>query len=318
MVSEVDSASVYNDLKGLHELKTSARHKDSNALEKVAKQFESLFIQMVMKSMRAANETFSEDDMFNSEDGKFYQEMYDQQLSVSLGQGKGIGLADVLVKQLSPQAPVNKPNYQLEMPAKKMVETLNEVAKAPEAFVAPTVTTIKTEEVAAVPKKQKAPVFASPVDFVKAVWPGAIASAKKLGVDPKMLVAQAALETGWGKSIIQSHDGSSTHNLFNIKADKHQKDGHVAIPTIEYSNGVAVRRQENFKKYDSLSDSFSDYVGLLTQNDRYAKAINQASNPKHYIRSLQEGGYATDPNYADKVYKIYQSDVLHQALANIR
>ena len=147
--------------------------------------------------------------------------------------------------------------------------------------------------------------FTNSADFVKAVMPYAQQVGAQLGVDPSLLVAQAALETGWGRSIIRNADGTSTHNLFNIKAHR-AWDGPVAtVSTKEYQGGAARMERAQFRSYDSFGASFRDYVDFLHANPRYRTALTQTQNPEAFARSLQAAGYATDPSYADKVMRIY-------------
>ncbi len=157
--------------------------------------------------------------------------------------------------------------------------------------------------------------FASAEDFVAAVMPHARRVGTELGVDPRLLVAQAALETGWGQSIIRNGDGSSSHNLFNIKAHS-SWDGPVAsVRTREFIRGSETMVRAEFRSYDSFADSFRDYVDFLRSNPRYRTALTQTHDPEAFARSLQTAGYATDPSYADKIMSIYSTERLAGALA---
>jgi flagellar protein FlgJ len=160
--------------------------------------------------------------------------------------------------------------------------------------------------------------LSSPEGFVQSVWPHAQQAARELGVDPKVLVAQAALETGWGQSIMQHADGSSSHNLFGIKASSGWQGRQVTVPTLEYSNGIAVRTRASFRSYGSFADSFSDYVDFLKSNPRYSQALAQAGDPQRFASALQNAGYATDPAYARKISAIVNGDTLHGALAPVQ
>jgi len=154
------------------------------------------------------------------------------------------------------------------------------------------------------------PMFDSPETFVQQVLPLAEKAAKALGVDPRVLVAQAALETGWGKSIIRDGDGQSSNNLFNIKADGRWNGDSVSVGTIEYRNGLPQPEKASFRAYASLEESLQDYVSFLQDNPRYEKALEQAGNPVAYLQALQRAGYATDPNYADKIDSIFRGNTL--------
>lgn len=150
-------------------------------------------------------------------------------------------------------------------------------------------------------------------DFVKSIWPYAQQASKLIGLDPKILVAQAALETGWGKMIAKNAEGSS-NNLFNIKAKGYQAEQSITIKTTEYIADMPIKMTASFKKYASVEHSFNDYVSLIKDDDRYKTALSNANDPKRYIDSLQQAGYATDPNYGNKILSIYHGDELRGAL----
>jgi flagellar protein FlgJ len=154
-----------------------------------------------------------------------------------------------------------------------------------------------------------------PVSFVRALAPHAQAAAEKLGVSVRALLAQAALETGWGKHLPSRGDGSSSFNLFGIKAGGNWQGDKVSVPTLEYEGGVAVRRRDNFRAYQDPSQSFADYARLLTDNPRYAQALGQGENIAGFAHALSRGGYATDPSYASKLTAIANSPQMREALA---
>jgi flagellar protein FlgJ len=145
--------------------------------------------------------------------------------------------------------------------------------------------------------------FSSPGEFVAAMLPMAEQAAQRLGVDPNYLVAQAALETGWGKHMQRGNDGNSSYNLFGIKSHG-WKGASASAQTSEFVNGRFVRQTDSFRKYDSFAQSFNDYVSFLQQNPRYEKALQAAGNAESYVRELQRAGYATDPDYAAKISRI--------------
>ena len=150
--------------------------------------------------------------------------------------------------------------------------------------------------------------FNSPEEFTHHILPYAEKAAKELGVSPLVLVSQAALETGWGKAVTQHKNGSSSFNLFNIKADKRWDGDRVIKSTLEYDNGLAKHEKASFRAYDSYSDSFDDYVDFLRTNSRYDNVLRHQGNDQSYIKDLHKAGYATDPNYADKVLNILKRD----------
>jgi flagellar protein FlgJ len=152
-------------------------------------------------------------------------------------------------------------------------------------------------------------VWDSPETFVRDIWPMAKRTAQSLGVSPRALVAQAALETGWGQHVIRRPDGSSSNNLFNIKAHAGWNGDSVGVPTLEYRDGVAVRETAQFRAYDSLQQAFDDYGSFLRAHPRYSGALEAGEDAPQFLRGLQRAGYATDPGYAEKIERILGSDV---------
>jgi flagellar protein FlgJ len=287
MVAELAKAEVYTDLQGLTELRARARNQSPEALKAVAQQFEALFTQMMLKSMREANEAMGE-DLFESDQTALYRDMYDKQISLELSRGEGLGLADLLVRQLQgarAQAAGAVADKRASLSPSRPMEA------APKAPAVPLV---------------KDPVrFDSPASFVETLWPHAQRAGEKLGVDPRALLAQAALETGWGKAVIRRADGGSSYNLFNIKADS-RWDGERALKTtLEYRDGVARQEKAPFRAYGSYRESFEDYVQFLQSQPRYREALENAGDPAAFIGALHKAGYATDPAYAEKVQGIF-------------
>lgn len=321
MTAPVQSADVYTDFQGLTRLRAEAHTNSSETLRAVAQQFEALFTQMMLKSMREAS---LGDDLFDGgSETKQYRDMFDQQLALTMSKGRGIGLSDMLVHQLSgglgaPQASGdNAPNpfasrlfrgEAMPLPAASSSDRRNPHTVTP-ATAAASVTVPATG--------QETLSFDGPGDFVQKLWPHAEQAARELGVTPQFLLAQAALETGWGQSIIHSPRGSS-NNLFGIKADASWDGPRATVSTLEYVHGVAVRRNDAFRAYASPSASFDDYVNFLRENPRYGEALQQTRNPEAFARALQEAGYATDPNYANKITALMNSDTLRNATADLR
>ncbi|GFE84789.1 peptidoglycan hydrolase FlgJ [Steroidobacter agaridevorans] len=269
------------DFAALASLRNDATSKqDVATLKEAAKQFESLFTQMMLKSMRDANRSFGEGSMFDSSQGDFYQDMFDDQISLELSKGKGLGLADVLVRQLAQSG---------------MVKGADAAAAAQAEFPA------TTQNVSAAGDHQ--PLAKSKEDFVKMMWPHAQRAGQALGVDPSALVAQAALETGWGRAV-PNHSSGSSFNLFGIKAGSGWEGATATVPTLEFEQGVAVRKVERFRAYDSPADSFNDYARLIGNNPRYENARGAGGDVATFASALQEGGYATDPNYAQKIVAV--------------
>ncbi len=293
----VQSVDNYADFEGLAKLKNEAKQKTPDAIKEVAKQFESVFVGMMLKSMRQAKLA---EGIFDSSQSDFYRDMYDQQISVHLAGEGGIGLADMIEKQLSPDQPgtVEKgqgiADYERRYLIGRTAKNSHE-----EATIEPMVNSFERQRIN------------SAADFVNKLRPYAEQAAKKLGVNANVLLAQSALETGWGKSVIKSSDGSSSYNLFNIKADKSWHGQQQKVSTLEFKDGIAKKEIAGFRSYNSYQESFDDYVDFIKTNPRYKTAIKMAEKAERYVHELQQAGYATDPHYADKVMKIYNSKGLN-------
>lgn len=294
-MSSVLPTSVYTDFGGLESLK-NLNDKNINHTQEAAKQFEALFLQMVLKSMREANQSMKS-DLFESHEQDTYEEMYHQQLALNLADKGTLGLSEIIARQLSPQGiadprvEIPRMDYSME---RLRFDNRIEPSKPTEVAVS-----------AEIPK-----VFETPEDFVSALMPYAEKAAQRLGIDPRILVSQAALETGWGKSV--SEQSEPHFNLFGIKAQGEWKGDSVLQKTHEYEQGRSVLQEAWFKKYDSFEDSFMDYVNHLTANPRYEEALASSSDPNQFIEHLQKSGYATDPNYAEKIKKIFWSPTIQQ------
>lgn len=262
-------------------LRAEAERNPSQAIEKTAHQFEALFTQMMLKSMRATS--FGDDGL--GAQGDTYKDWFDQQLAVAVSAGKGIGIADMLVAQLKRQqaAPAETPPAQ-EIP--KVADT-------------PSMTTWPP---------------ATRHDFLSAIWPHARKAAAALGISPHTLVAQAALETGWGKHTPRDADGKPGFNLFGIKADASWNGASAAASTEEVVDGVSKKTRASFRSYDSIGAAFDDYVKFLKGNPRYADALRHGGDGHRFAAGLQKAGYASDPHYAAKVHSIATSPVLSHVL----
>lgn len=351
----------YHDFQGLRDLKRGAIEDDPEALKEVARQFEALFVQMIMKSARQADELIGgEDSLFNSNEMQHYQQMLDEQFSLAISQGdggKGLGLAEVLVGQLSrePSEPLkqvpedvrrgaqlltNDVMQQLEErrlrssrapladavnPAatrdsadRRAASEAVQAAHRPPMSVASDVSGRKPLEIKGLPvREDKRAYFESPEDFVRHLYPIAEKAAAKLGVDPRMMLAQSALETGWGRHMISREDGTNSFNLFGIKADRRWSGEAAEVPTLEYRNGQPRQERAHFRAYDSFEQSMQDYVDFLTANPRYQQALQKTDNPQAFARGLQQAGYATDPQYANKIVNIMDGSTLNQALQDL-
>lgn len=299
-------ADVYTDFKGLAELRLNGQANPEETLRTAGRQFEAMFIQMMLKSMRDASPG---DSLMGSGGQDMYQDMFDKQMSLTLSAKGALGLGEAMVRQMQQAQPVPK-----NIPdAAAAAMPLRPSAPAGEALPPPT----RAVPAAAAPTGPRAAAqhasqsgFKTPEAFVAALWPAAQASAHELGVDPRVLIAQAALETGWGRSVLQQGDGRSSHNLFNIKAGESWEGGRVNVATLEYRDGVAMKERANFRVYDSFNDSFADYVELIKSQPRYRDALANAGDPRQFVNELQRAGYATDPRYAEKIDAILRRDLL--------
>lgn len=294
----VQNSAFYADPASLGSLKQAAKAENPQALREAARQFESLFTQMMLKSMREAS--FG-DSLAGSEATDFYQEMHDSQLAVEMSKGRGLGLAEMLVQQLTKSGlvaggrglgPEGEPGAAAMRPASALLHSSGTSLKPP----------VSSPEAAA---SSWPP--ASREEFVRQLKPYAEEAGRALGVDPDTLLAHAALETGWGKSIPSSADGACSFNLFGIKAGSRWPGATVGVSTIEFEAGMATRKVERFRAYESPSDCFKDYATLLGNSGRYSAAKGAGSDADAFGMALHKGGYATDPDYARKLTAVADS-----------
>jgi flagellar protein FlgJ len=253
-----------------------------------AQQFESFFVQMMMRTMR---QTLSQDTPMDSHETKMFSEMFDQQIAQNISSGKGLGLADMLVTQM--QNTMQPEGIKVQ----------------PRPYTLPKTVQVEDTEDASSSKP------ASDNDqFINDIWPHAVNAGKQLGVSPHVLMAQAALESGWGKHELQGRKGKS-YNLFNIKAGKNWNGDTVNTDATEYVNGKPTQQSANFRAYNSYAEAFDDYTRMLKSNPRYAAALDQGADAQGFARGLQAGGYATDPAYADKVMRVMKSPAFRESLS---
>jgi flagellar protein FlgJ len=284
----------YLDANSLNQITRLGKKDNDAALKEVAKQFEALFLKQMLKTMRDTNQIFAEDNPLNSQEMQFHQDMMDHQMVLNLASGKGIGLAEVFYRQMSPDNVKQKQDPLLASPL-------------------PGGGTVPSPGKGRVRVGSEVSTISSPDDFVAGIMPYAQEAAKKLNLDPDVLVAQAALETGWGKHLIHDAQGNNSFNLFNIKATDSWQGKKVAVSTLEYDKGIAKKENANFRSYNSYADSFADYVKLISESPRYEKAKALVSDASAYLDALQEGGYATDPKYAEKIKSVLKSEAITQA-----
>lgn len=385
-VSQSDSGA-YSDLNRLAQLKGKDRDSAEN-VKKVAQEFESLFLNQMMKSMRSAGDVLADKDSpFSSETTKQYRDMYDQQMSVTLSREHGgVGLASVLERQLTnavsnvgrtnpfaqttPAVVANEPSDNVSSPARQALEAVDparddslllnqrrlalpgklsertaarlaaevdssahvatlaeqigsdwKVKQAGDPFSKAATANQDTAQqglsradaITATASKTR---FNGKQDFIDTMLPMAEAAAKRIGVDPRYLVAQAALETGWGKHMVRQADGSSSNNLFGIKSHG-WNGGSASATTREYVNGTPVTEKAKFRTYDSYADAFNDYVDFLQTNGRYSDALKTTGDSEQFMRELQQAGYATDPKYARKVNQIARGMDTYQSIQTL-
>lgn len=365
------------DPRSLRSLQNLAKQGDSpEALRAAAKQFEAVMLQQMLKAMRA---TVPRNDFTSSDAERMFQEMSDQQLAQNLAAGHGLGLGELLARQLQQRlgktteaaatdtspaaagavasgsesagagaaagislagvlrrpanfaaarqmaaeagAPVEEKGFFAALggaddTAEPLVPLEEDEARpllAPEgagAGLLPALSSAASEvrraqDGADVPEKIRR--------FVQDTLPQAKRAAAQLGVPPEFLVAQAALESGWGEAVITRPDGRSSHNLFNIKAGSSWSGPAVTLPVTEYDGGRAVTENARFRVYPSYAAAFDDYVRLIRDNERYA-GVPGSRTPREFALALVRGGYATDPRYADKIVSILQDRRFRAAL----
>lgn len=303
-------ADIYTDFGGLTALKKSVRRNDPDALRQVARQYESLFARLMIKTMR---EAVGKDPLFGSDQEQSYQEMYDDQLSIDLTKGKGLGLADMLVHQMQRLTGGGK-SEGIQSGATQSATGAGGVAAGTSMPAPGSQAALRLFEENAAPQRSSAAHTVSATSpgvspeaqagFIGDLWPAAREAGQQLGVDPRNLIAQAALETNWGTRIPRDGSGRSSNNLFGIKAGGQWTGASVMAGTLEYQNGTPVSASGQFRAYDSRTQSFRDYVSLLRNSPRYSAALNTGSNVHAFASALQHGGYATDPDYASKISSI--------------
>ncbi len=273
MINPTDiSGSLAASAQSLDKLRAQAKQAPDQALKAAAQQFETVFMNMMLKSMRDAT---PQDGMFDSEQTKMFTGMLDQQMAQNVS-SRGVGLADAMVKQLS---------RSLTAPA-----ALPDVSSSSQAG-----------HISAVPSAYSENFQQN---FVQRLTPSALQASRETGVPAQLMLGQAALETGWGQHEIRLPDGSNSYNLFGIKASSAWGGKVAEVTTTEYHDGIPNKQVEKFRAYSSYAEAFSDYAHLLRDNPRYAGVIKEGRGAHAAAQALQSAGYATDPNYADKLVKV--------------
>ncbi|MCG3730511.1 flagellar assembly peptidoglycan hydrolase FlgJ [Vibrio cincinnatiensis] len=298
MINNSNDIGFIHDLASLDKLRQKAVSGDDgaekDALTAAARQFESIFTSMMLKSMREANSSFKS-ELFSSQNEEFYRQMQDEQMISQLSASGSLGLADMIVAQLSAAEGGASPESD-----DRFQDAMQRVQMAREAAAnRPSSNVIESE----VPLAPRDHAFDSPQSFVSSLKPYADKVAKTLGIDGSLLLAQAALETGWGQKLVSNARGSS-NNLFNIKADRSWQGERVATQTLEYHDQTPVMEKAAFRSYPTFQESFADYAHFLASNPRYQTALQHGGDNEAFIRGIHQAGYATDPQYADKVLRV--------------
>ncbi|WP_355660205.1 flagellar assembly peptidoglycan hydrolase FlgJ [Halomonas salifodinae] len=311
------------DVQGIQRLRHTARQDERAGLEGAAQQFEALFMQRMLKSMR---EAIPEGGLLNSQQTRFYTELYDQQLAQHLtSRGGGLGLAEQLVSQLQGQLGPVAPSTEVDeliagIPRgtpRPLTPTGEASGQAPADFMQAVDAQRAAVEEAREANHDDLPASdAAQADdrqrpghvqaFVERLAEPARRASEATGVPAELILAQAALETGWGRHGIPARDGGESHNLFGIKAGRHWRGETTEIVTHEYIDGRRTRISDSFRVYDSYAEAFTDYARLIGTNPRYAE-VTRAGDAAQAARALQAGGYATDPQYANKLIAVMDS-----------
>jgi flagellar protein FlgJ len=307
-----DPNSLALDVQGLNSLRQSAKQNSPEALKASAQQFEGLFINMMLKSMRQATAAAGQEQ---SQDSQLYTSMLDQQLSQTMAQ-RGIGLADMMLRQMQRQpGALSGANAAGANPAggAAAVPGQQPGVGSPSASTGTTVDA-KASAVGAAAAAAKRPlrsasapasgVVARVQGFVQGVGQHAEQASQRTGLPSSFIVAQAALESGWGRRQIKMSDGSTSHNLFGIKAGPGWKGKVAEVVTTEYVGGVAQRKVAKFRAYDSYAEAFNDYASMLLKNPRYQSVLASGQTVAGFAQGMQKAGYATDPAYADKLARV--------------
>ncbi|MCL2895310.1 flagellar assembly peptidoglycan hydrolase FlgJ [Brenneria tiliae] len=295
----MDQASAAYDVQSVSGLRREAVQNSPGALHKVAQQVEGLFVNMMLKSMR---NTLPQDGLLSSDQTRMFTSMYDQQIAQNLS-AKGLGLADMMVKQLGRQAAAEPGEEAGKTPLPLGPERLA-TSTMPPPLIGEFIRRSQLETAA----KENSAVGYSPTSgasFAERLSVPAMIASLQSGIPHHLIMAQAMLESGWGKREITTGDGKTSHNIFGIKAGG-SWDGEVtSVMTTEYKDGQPYKLRQDFRVYDSYLHALNDYITLLTQNSRY-KEVLQANSAEQGAYALQKAGYATDPNYGRKLVQIIE------------
>lgn len=320
------------DIHGLDKLRQMSKSdlaSKKEALLTAAQQFESILNQFWLKEMRQSNESICPDSPLKSRDSDMFQSMLDEQMITGIAKANSnnsSSLSRLIVRQFAASmgdegkeiladiegrsTPVTT-STEMQMPSRSSFKSSNKIASSLDDidmqidFINRTATNTENDAITADTKKAS---FNTPAEFVERMMPIAKKVAQKFNLNPIVIVAQAALETGWGK-----HVGSS-NNFFGIKANSSWAGDAQMQKSDEYVNGVRVSEVSAFRAYKSPEQSVEDYANFIVSNQRYAKAASVSSDPDLYFEEIQKSGYATDPNYALKLKSIVRNDAFSSYL----
>jgi len=288
------AADTYTDLNGLEALKNAPS--SPQAISAVSQQVEALFLQMMLKSMRDASEA---DGELDNNETSMYQDMFDKQVALTLSKRQDLGIARLFERQLENKASPTAPAGPL-MPPQHPSSVSGPGADGRSGATGDNLSTAQHA-----------------AQFVQQVLPTIRRAAQSLGVNPLGLLAQAALETGWGQRMPRTADGSPSLNMFGIKAGEEWSGARATADTLEFNGGVATQRRTAFRAYDSIEESVKDFANLLSSSPRYREAVAGGGSAQAYIQGIARSGYATDPDYGNKLNQILNSSTLRTAL-NVR
>ena len=282
------------DAQALNELKAKAGQDPAANIRPVARQVEGMFVQMMLKSMR---EALPKDGVFSSDSTRLYTSMYDQQIAQQMTAGKGLGLAEMMVKQMT-QGQAQPADDAPQVPMKFPLETVT-------SYQNQALTQLVRKAIPRTTESNDEPLSGDSKDFLAQLSLPAKLASQQSGVPHHLILAQAALESGWGQRQIRRENGEPSFNIFGVKASGSWKGPTTEITTTEYENGEAKKVKARFRVYSSYLEALSDYVGLISRNPRYA-AVTAAATAEQGAQALQNAGYATDPNYARKLTSMIQ------------
>ena len=294
--ADTSAADTYTDVNGLEELKRDPTSEKS--INAVAQQVEAMFLQMMLKSMRDA----SMGTELDSNEMGMYQDMFDKQIALTMSQHQDLGIAALLRRQTGAKSGAAAAKGTAGVGTISSNGAMGHADGAGHADPA---------GLAWAAGQAGGP---TPAEFVSRVMPSIQRAADELGVDARGLLAQAALETGWGSRMPRTADGSTSHNMFGIKAGEEWPGARATSDTVEFVNGVATPRRTAFRAYASIDESVDDFAKLLKNSPRYRDVIATGGNTQAYVDSIGRSGYATDPQYAIKLNKILNSGALRAAL----